>query len=93
MRMNWILATVLALGLGLAPLGAGGAAATERPISGLVTEVYARSQTVYIGAEEFVVPSRVYDLRELPVGTHVVVTFERSSGKRVATSLEVAEAQ
>ena len=41
----------------------------------------------------FHVPSRVYDLRKLSVGTDVVVTFKRSYGRRVATSIELAEPQ
>ena len=93
MRTNWILTVMLILALGFAPLGAreAAAASTERPISGLVTEVYPRSGTLIVGSERFSVPTAVYDLRELSVGTHVEVSFQRSYGRAVATAIEVDE--
>ena len=93
MRKKRILAVLLMLSLGLAPLGAREAAATssERPISGLVTQVHTHSGTLVVGSERFTVPGVVYDLRGLSVGTHVVVSFRRSYGRSVATAIEVDE--
>ncbi len=91
MRLNWLLAPLLVLGLGLASVGArdANAASFERPVSGLVSKVYALSRTVYLGSEGFIVPADVYDLGELAEGTNAVITFENSGGRRVARSLEV----
>jgi hypothetical protein len=88
--LTWLLAPVLALGLGWAALSASDAAAAtvERPVSGLVTRVYALSQTVHVGSSQFHVPADVYDLDDLSVGTYVVITFERANGRSVATSIE-----
>ncbi len=91
MRLNWLLAPLLVLGIGLASVGArdADAASFERPVSGLVSKVYALSRTVYLGSEKFHVPVDVYDLSDLSVGTYVVITFERLGGRLLATSLEV----
>ncbi len=91
MRSNWLLTAALTLGIASASLDAGdvAAASLERPVSGLVTRVYLLSRTVSLGSESFIVPAQVYDLGELAEGTYVVITFEDSSGRRVATSLEV----
>lgn len=90
MRLTWLLAPLLALSLGSAALTTSDAAAAtvERPVSGLVTRVYALSQTVYVGSSQFHVPAGVYDLDDLSIGTYVVITFERESGRSVATSIE-----
>ncbi len=93
MRKKRIFAVLLMLSLGFAPLGAreAAAASTERPISGLVTQIQPHSGTLVVGSERFTVPGAVYDLRELSVGTHVVVSFRRSYGRSVATAIEVDE--
>ncbi len=91
MHLNWLLAPLLILSLGLSTLSVrdAGAASFERPVSGLVTRVYTHSRTVYLGSEKFHVPDDVYDLSELPVGANVIITFERFGGRLLATSLEV----
>ena len=95
MRLCWILVGVLMLGPICGVLGATGAAAAsvERPVSGHVTAVAPSSGVLTLEATSFQVPSRVYDLRKLSVGTDVVVTFKRSYGRRVATSIELAAPQ
>ncbi len=91
MRSNWLLTAALTLSIASASLAAGdvAAASLERPVSGLVSRIYLLSHTVYLGSESFIVPADVYDLGELAQGTSVVITFEDSGGRRVATSLEV----
>ncbi len=86
MRTKWLLASLLTLSMSSVAL-----AASERPVSGIVTHVYALSQTVYLGSSAFVVPDDVYDLRELATGTFVVIRYERRNGRWVATSLEVPD--
>ena len=83
MRVKWLLAALMTLSMSSVAL-----AASERPVSGLVSHVYALSQTVYLGSSEFYVPDDVYDLSELSAGTYVVITYERSNGRLVAISLQ-----
>ena len=83
MRAKWLLASLLTLGMSSVAL-----AASERPVSGLVSRVYELSQTVYVGSSEFYVPDDVYDLSGLSAGTYVVITYERSNGRLVAISLQ-----
>ena len=93
MRSNWLLAALLTLSLGSPCLGVteAEAASVERPLSGLVTQVYALSQTIYLGSLEFYVPEDVYDLTTLPIGSYVVISFERTADGWVATSIEVED--
>ncbi len=95
MRLSWILVGVLMLGAICGVFGATDAAAasTERPVSGHVTAVAPSSGVLTLESTSFHVPGRVYDLRKLSVGTDVVVTFTRSYGRRVATSIEIATPQ
>ncbi len=95
MRLCWILVGVLMLGPVSGVLGATDAvaASAERPVSGHVTAVAPLSGVLTLKSTSFHVPSRVYDLRKLSLGTDVVVTFKRSYGRRVATSIEIAEPQ
>ncbi len=86
MRAKWLLVPLLALSMSSAAL-----AASERPVSGLVSHVYELSQTVYLGSSEFYVPDDVYDLSELSAGAFVVISYERSNGRLVATSLQVQD--
>ncbi len=91
MRLCWILTAALMLGPISGVLAAEDAiaASAERPVSGHVTAVAPQSGRFSLDATVFHVPSRVYDLRKLSVGTYVVVTFKRSYGRRVATSIEI----
>ncbi len=86
MRTKWLLVPLLTLSMSSAAL-----AASERPVSGIVTNVYTLSQTVYLGSSAFYVPHGVYDLRELARGTFVVISYERKNGRWVATSLDVPD--
>ncbi len=88
MRAKWLLVPLLTLSMSSAAL-----AASERPVSGLVSHVYVLSQTVYLGSSEFYVPDDVYDLRELSAGSYVVIAYERDNGRLVATSVKVQEAR
>ena len=83
MRKKWLLVSLLTLSMSSVAL-----AASERPVSGLVSRVYALSQTVYVGSSEFYVPDDVYDLSDLSTGTYVVIAYERSNGRLVAISLQ-----
>ena len=93
MRLCWILTAALMLGpiSGVLCASEAVAASAERPVSGHVTAVAPHSGGLTLDSTDFHVPARVYDLRKLSVGTYVVVTFKRSYGRRVATSIEIAD--
>ncbi len=90
MRKPWLRAAILTLALGLAGgVGTAQGAEAERPVSGLVKQVHRHARILYVGPVKFHVPDKVYDLNKLSQGARVVVSFERSDGQFVATSIEL----
>lgn len=89
MPARWLIISMLWIGLSAALPGNARAAQTERPVSGLVASVQPHAGTVFLGSDKFYVSKDVYDLSGLSEGTQVVITFERSGGRRVATELRV----